>query len=80
MEIIVSKSADKDLEKLGKKTSIKIIKKIYQLELNPFSGKKLAGELSGKRSERVWPYRIIYKIENGQIQILSVLHRQGAYK
>ncbi len=43
MEVIISKNADKDLEKLPKKTSIRAVEKIFQLESDPFSGKKLAG-------------------------------------
>jgi mRNA-degrading endonuclease RelE of RelBE toxin-antitoxin system len=33
------------------------------LELEPYLGEKMGGEMKDKRKIRVWPYRIIYRIE-----------------
>ena len=32
------------------------------LARNPFLGEKMSGKLQDKRKIRIWPYRIIYKI------------------
>lgn len=52
------------------------------IQENPLSGKKLEGELDSQRSVRVWPYRILYYINQKQriIYITSILHRKEVYK
>jgi len=42
----------------------------------------LEGEYRGQWSLRVWPYRIIYRVEKRKliVLILEIAHRQGAYK
>jgi len=55
---------------------------IRKLEKDPFLGKPLRGDLSGKRSLRVGDYRVIYTInEQKKVVILyGVKHRKKAYK
>ncbi|MBI3619993.1 type II toxin-antitoxin system RelE/ParE family toxin [Candidatus Roizmanbacteria bacterium] len=82
MLVILSKDAQKQYEHLPKIEQVKVYKKLRFLEVYPTAGKKLAGELSGIRSIRVWPYRIIYEI-NGtkkRVEILKIAHRQGVYR
>jgi addiction module RelE/StbE family toxin len=80
MQIVITAEANKQYKHLPKTEQIKIKKKLAQLEQEPLAGKILSGELSGYRSIRAWPYRIIYSIDDLNVTIKSILHRQGAYK
>ena len=82
MLIFITAEAQKQYNKLQKSEQKKIKRKLISLENYPYSGKKLSGELEEKYSLRVWPYRIIYKINKDlrKIEIESILHRQGVYK
>jgi len=55
---------------------------IRNLEINPYLGKPLRGELSGKWSLRIGDYRIIYTIDEHQktITLYNVRHRRAAYE
>lgn len=81
-KIIIPKKVVKQIEKIPLIYRKKIRKTIACLLQNPFLGKKLEGELKDRRSIRLWPYRIIYKIYQKEvvILILAVSHRQGVYK
>ena len=50
---------------------------IDQLKTQPFMGEKMFGELKDKRKIRVWPYRIIYSIDENtkEIRISEINHR-----
>lgn len=82
MEVIVTPEALKQFKKIPQKDHQKIKKKLNLLKEDIFLGKKLEGQLTKYRSIRVWPYRIIYFIDNSKetIFIISILHRQGAYR
>lgn len=82
MQVILSRDAQKHFKHLPKPEQIKVRKKLLALAENPASGKKLSGELRGSRSLRVWPYRIVYKINvsRHRVEVSDILHRQGAYK
>lgn len=82
MKVLLSKKADENLKSLPQSEQKKIIKKLLLLEADPFAGKKLGGEYTGSWSLKVWPYRIIYRIDkmNKEVLIGSILHRQGAYR
>ena len=77
-----SETAEKQYAKLPKPERKKIDRKIELLQIKPLTGKKLEGVFQEKRSLKAWPYRIIYVIDakNKNLHVLSVLHRQGAYK
>lgn len=81
MEVILSKDARKQYENLPIPSRTKVRKKLGALEDDPFSGKKLTGELEGIRSLRAWPYRILYEIniKADRVEILKIAHRQGVY-
>ncbi|MBU1179734.1 type II toxin-antitoxin system RelE/ParE family toxin [Patescibacteria group bacterium] len=79
----VANSIKKDLRAIPQPWQHRIIKAMYSLEEAPFSGEKMWGEHKGKYKLRVWPYRIIYKIDKKEkiIRILEVGHRGGmSYK
>ncbi|HCX26021.1 TPA: hypothetical protein DHT69_04160 [Candidatus Collierbacteria bacterium] len=80
MKVQFQEVAQKQLSKIPKTETKKIISKIEMLSRDNKSGKNLKGELKGFRSLRAWPYRIIYTIENNAIVIYSIAHRQSAYK
>ncbi|MBI4226393.1 type II toxin-antitoxin system RelE/ParE family toxin [Candidatus Roizmanbacteria bacterium] len=82
MQIFLTKEAQKQYRKLPKSETEKINKKFILLSGEPPAGKKLSGEYKETRSLKAWPYRIIYFINEKQqeIWIISIIHRQGAYK
>ncbi len=81
MEVILSKDARKQLEKLPKANQVKVRKKLMAIADNPTIGKKLSGELKDIRSVRAWPYRILYEInkKENRIEIHKIAHSQGVY-
>jgi len=82
MEIIIAPEALKRLKRISRSDRKKIEQKIKVLQLDPFAGKQLQGEWSGKRSLRAWPLRIIYSldIESQTIYIRHIDYRGSVYK
>ncbi len=82
MDVILTLQAKKDFLKLQKSQRKKVQKRLLYLESNSYVGKRLLGEFEGLRSLRAWPQRIIYLIDKKkkEIWIVSILHRQKAYK
>ncbi|MDI6735157.1 MAG: type II toxin-antitoxin system RelE/ParE family toxin [bacterium] len=69
----------KQLKNLDKKKEDRLKEAIKFIAQNPSKGKKLKGELKGVRSYRVGKYRIIYRITEEEIDIVSIVHRKDAY-
>lgn len=82
MDVIIAKGAQKQYKRLPQSEQSKIKKKLATLSEDPRAGKKLEGELKGRRVLRVWPYRIIYSIntKDQQVEVSDIVHRQGVYK
>lgn len=81
MAVFVTPQAQKQFNHLPVYEQIKIKKKLLSLQSENIAGKKLAGNLSELHSLRAWPYRIIYYQDNNKdLWIVSIIHRQGAYK
>ena len=82
MRVLLSKTAQKQYQKLSPNEGKKIKKKLNSLESDQLTGKKLAGELKLFRSLRAWPYRIIYYINEveDRVEVVDIEHRQGVYK
>lgn len=78
--VYVSNQIRKSLLKIPSPWIDRIEKVIDTLEISPYLGEKMNGEMSSSRKIKVWPYRIIYKIEAGQkvIKITEVAHRGNA--
>jgi mRNA interferase RelE/StbE len=77
-----TQEAKKRIDKLDE-SIVKIIQKaIHSLTQNPYKGKPLSHELAGLYSYRTSDYRIIYKIDKGQliIVVITVGHRREIYK
>lgn len=80
MKIVFSPTAQKKIAKLPKSEKNKVIRNIRKIALEPRSGKKLKGKLVKLWIKRAWPYRIVYKISGKVLIIVTVEHRQKAYK
>lgn len=82
MEVSLIDRAIRELKHLPIQEQNKIKKKLQLLRENPLVGKKLTGDFAGTRSLRAWPYRIIYLIEEEKkiVKVITIIHRQGAYK
>lgn len=82
MKLLLSKSAQKDLNKLPDDTTIKISEKLYNLALNPYAqgSKKLSGEEEYRI--RIGDYRVIYKINklSKEVTVIKVQHRREVYR
>ena len=81
-QVILRKKARKNLKRIDKRYRERILVALVELGKNPYLGKPLNGDLEGKFSLRVWPYRIIYEVFKKKlvVYIISVAYRQGAYK
>lgn len=75
--IDVPGSAKKSLAKIPLPWLVRIQQVIDRLELEPYLGEKMAGEMKDKRKIRVWPYRIIYEVEENTkiIKVMEIEHR-----
>ena len=72
---------EKKLEKVPQKDREKIIRSLDVIVENPFCGKQLHGKRSEQYSFRVWPYRIIYRVDKKQLFVIVIDfgYRQGIY-
>ncbi|MFH0978345.1 MAG: type II toxin-antitoxin system RelE/ParE family toxin [Candidatus Woesearchaeota archaeon] len=79
-KIVWDAKAFQELEKLESTVSRRILKKVRQLEEDPFAKdvKKLKGS-DGFRL-RIGDYRVIFAVDSGQIQVLKVGHKKNIYK
>lgn len=77
--LIISKNAYKDINKLSKENQIIILKKIYQLKENPNLGKPLLNILKKYKRLRVNKYRVLYFIKENDIVIVRIGHRKNIY-
>ena len=81
-QIVFSRIAEKDLEKVNKKYKPHVFAALFDLRKDPCLGKKLQGKFRGCYSLRIGAYRIIYKVYKTKLDILIIRigPRQGAYK
>ena len=82
-KIVLDKKVIKDLKKIDKTWQKKIIQTIETtLTTEPYSGKKLVGNLSDYFRVRVGDYRVIYEIfdEIVTVEIIKIKHRKNIYK
>jgi len=80
--IVLSRTAERDLNKVDKKYKPHIFAALFDLRKDPYLGKKLKGKFQNFYSLRVGPYRIIYKIYRQELNILVIRigQRQGVYR
>jgi mRNA interferase RelE/StbE len=81
-EVIISRSAEKDMDKLSLDLHTRITRRVLSLESNPrpIGVKKLSG-LDEYRL-KVGNYQILYTIDDygKSVTILAVRHRREAYR
>lgn len=77
---VVPKKIQKIIDGLERLQRDRIVASIAILETNPYLGKKLTGNRKEQWSYRVWPFRIVYEIEQREliIMIVKVGHRKDA--
>ena len=80
MQVLITKKASKQLDKLPDPLAHKIISELKQLATNPFppNSKKLKGHQNYRL--RIGSYRAIYTLSNRQITILRVADRKTIYR
>ena len=80
--LLITKKAERNLNHLPESYRARIGETLRDLCTDPFRGKKLSGKKAGQYSVRVWPYRIIYRVEKKKLVIIviDIDHRQGVYK
>ena len=80
--VSIKKSAIKALEQLPEADRLRVIEVIDGLQIDPYSGALLKGDLSGLRRVRVGSYRVVYEVFETQLTILVVRlgHRRDIYR
>jgi mRNA interferase RelE/StbE len=80
--LVLKPRAKKELANLEEVDRIRARVVLEAIQNNPFSGKKLTGELPNQYSMRAWPFRVIYEIRKNEliILVLRIRHRKDAYK
>ena len=82
-QVLISRSAEKQLKQLPPAIQRKISAVIISLEIEPrpYGSKKLSGTENSYRI-RVGDYRIIYDIQDREITVivLKVAHRSNVYR
>lgn len=75
--VFVPRSVRKLISRIPMPWRDRIFNNIELLQFDPFLGGKMVGKLKDKRKIRIWPYRIIYKINKSAktIIIVEVGHR-----
>ena len=73
----VPKSVKKDLNQIPLPWRERIKRAIDFLNSDPYFGSPLTGRYQEQRRIRIWPYRIVYRIDQKQEQvfIIEVKHR-----
>jgi len=81
MNIQIQESAIKDLKKIDKSTSKKILYKIKNLEYYPDISniKKLKNHYPPMRY-RIGDYRVLFEIVDDTIVVVNIKHRKDAYQ
>lgn len=79
MKVGITRSAAKQLKKLGKAVQIILGKRIRELELSTLKEQKLAGYKNAFRI-RAGNYRIVYQKKPNQIVVILVGHRKEIYR
>ena len=81
MRILTTRRFERDFRKLPREVKRRLDEAIRVLAENPYVGKRLRGELLGRRSLRVGNYRVVYLVdeERQAVVLLSVKYRRAAY-
>ncbi len=77
----IASKAQSELKKVKYSHQEAIIGVLEEIKDNPFLGKPLTRELTGRFSHRVGPFRIIYKVnvKDKIVEIITAGHRSTVY-
>ena len=80
-QIIIKPRAARNLGRLDRRMMERVARRIDALAQQPHLGKILKGRLKDKRSLRVGDFRVIYRLDTAQNQIVveNVGHRREIY-
>lgn len=75
--VYIPKQVRKSLLKIPSPWIERMEKVINTLETDPYAGEKMNGDMKDKRKIKIWPYRIVYKIDEARhlIVICEAEHR-----
>ena len=59
---------------------MKLRKAVKNILLNPQKGKELGRELSGKKSVRITPFRLIFEVREKEVIFYTFEHRKKVYE
>ncbi len=73
--------AKRELKNISKRHKIAIASMVEELTDNPYAGKPLTRDLTGKFSLRVGVYRIIYTVNKTDeiVHVITAGHRSNVY-
>ena len=80
-KLVIAASAEREIKRLKKLYQDTLLAVLEDLKEDPFLGKPLTRELTGRFSYKIDGYRIIYKVNKREkiVQIISAGHRSTAY-
>ncbi|OGM25896.1 hypothetical protein A2962_00425 [Candidatus Woesebacteria bacterium RIFCSPLOWO2_01_FULL_39_61] len=80
-ELRISAQARKRLKQISKRRQAAVLSAIREIKEDPFIGKPLTRELTGRFSYKLGVFRIIYKVNKKDkiIEIITVGHRVTVY-
>lgn len=82
--VLLTPSFQRDLERLPADVQERVLKAIGVLETAPFGPppriKRLKGKGVGQWRLEVWPYRIRFDVEGGDVVLYRVRHRKEIYR
>jgi mRNA interferase RelE/StbE len=79
--IAFKKSVSRDLKKIGREQSKRILERIEKyLSAKAAEYPELKGAFAGLRKCRIGDYRVIFTIINDTVLIARIKHRKEAYK
>jgi len=80
-KITFKKSVAKDLTKIGRPESERILNKLNtELSVKADQLPELQGQFAGLRKYRVGEYRVIFTIIDDSVLILRIRHRKNVYR
>ncbi len=81
-EVRISSRAEKQIKQIKKIYKIAILSALEELREDPYVGKPLSKDLTGRFSYKISVYRIIYKVRERDkvVNILSAGHRSTVYE
>lgn len=81
-KITIAPQAKRQLRLIPKQYKAALSSVIDELKEDPFSGKALIRELTGRFAYRIGPFRMIYKVNKKDkiVNIITVGHRSKVYK